>query len=661
MSDLIGNALVFAGTVEGRDITEFLSSNGIKVTVSVATDYGKTTLREDDNVTINSIRGVDEMAEEMRKYDIVVDATHPYDVRKSANIKEACEKSDSRLIRILRPRSSDREGLITVPDIASAVEFLKGTEGNVLVTTGSNDLSEFTSIPDYRSRIFARVLSIPSVVEKCSELGGQGRNLICMEGPFTDELNYAMMRQVSAKYLVTKDSGAVGGFEDKMSAATRADVVPIVIGRPLEEGGVSINDAKRVLADVFSIAPSQIKRSIKIVGIGVGNPDGMTQEVKDAISDSDLIIGAKRMLESVELKDTDVLTEYRAEEISKYIEKNDQYDRVTIIMSGDTGYFSGTKGLLDILNGEKFNIEVLPGISSVSYFFSKIGKSWDDAYLTSSHGRGNNIVGLSKRNKKLFTLLSGEESVYDLCKELIEYGLDRTVVTIGQDFGSSDERIESGLPEDLLGMDFGSLCVALIENSEASDANPIGMSDDDFIRGTAPMTKSEVRSLSVAKMKLCPDSIIYDIGAGTGSASVEMALVAFLGHVYAVEKNEDASALIEINCKIFGTPNVSGVHGLAADALAILPTPTHAFIGGSSGNLESIIEMLLEKNPDIRIVITSVTLETLSETVRCIKELEVIEEETLCVNISKAKAFGGYHLMTAQNPIYITVCRGGNL
>lgn len=655
------NALVFAGTVEGRDITEFLSSNGVKVTVSVATDYGKTAIKENDNVIIDSIRGVDEMAEAMRKYDVVVDATHPYAVRKSANIREACEKSDSRLIRIIRPLSSDREGMITVPDIASAVEFLKGTEGNVLVTTGSNDLSEFTSIPDHRNRVFARVLSVPSVVEKCSELGFQGRNLICMEGPFTEELNYAMMRQVSAKYLVTKDSGAVGGFEDKMSAAAKADVVPIVIGRPVEEEGISMGDAKRILADVFSIGQSQMKRNIKIVGIGVGNPDGMTQEVKDAISDSDLVIGAKRMLESIELKDIDVLTEYRAEEISKYIERNDEYGRITILMSGDTGYFSGTKGLLAILDDEKFDIEVLPGISSVSYFFSKIGKSWDDAYLTSSHGRGNNIVGLSKRNKKLFILLSGEESVHDLCKELMEYGLDRVVVTIGQDFGSSDERIVSDFPEDLLGMDFGSLCVALIENTEASDVNPIGMSDDDFIRGTAPMTKSEVRSLSVAKMKLGPDSIIYDIGAGTGSTSVEMALVAFSGHVYAVEKDEDASALIVMNCKKFGTPNVTVVHGLAPDALAILPTPTHAFIGGSSGNLESIIEMLLKKNPDIRIVITSVTLETLSETVRCMKELEVIEEETLCVNISKAKSLGEYHLMTAQNPIYITVCRGGVL
>ncbi|HKM09506.1 MAG TPA: precorrin-6A reductase [Candidatus Methanomethylophilaceae archaeon] len=658
MNDLNRDALVFAGTTEGRDITEFLSRNGVKVTASVATNYGKTAIDENDNVTVDSIRGVDNMAEEMRKYDVVVDATHPYAVRKSANIREACEKSGSKLIRIIRPDSSDRGDVITVPDTASAAEHLKGTDGNVLVTTGSNELAEFTSVPDYKNRIFARVLSLPSVVEKCSELGFQGRNLICMEGPFTEELNYAMMKQIDARYLVTKDSGTAGGFEDKMSAAARADVIPIVIGRPEEDGGVLMGEAKKILSDLFSIEISQTRRSITIVGIGVGRPDGMTQEVKESIATSDLVIGAKRMLESLELNGKDVLIEYRAEEISKYLEENPQFNNITVVMSGDTGYFSGTKGLLTVLDDGKYDIEVLPGISSLSYFFSKIGKSWDDAHLTSAHGREINIVGLSKRNRKLFTLLSGEESVHEMCEGLSEYGLDRVTVTVGQNFGSSDERIVSGSPKEMLDMNFGSLCVALIENPEASDINPIGISDDDFIRGSAPMTKSEVRSLSVAKMKLSSDSVIYDIGAGTGSASIEMALVALSGQVYAIEKEEEASRLIDMNCRKFGTPNVTVVHGLAPEALTVLPIPTHAFIGGSSGNLESIIKLLLERNSSIRIVITSVTLETLSETMRCMKELKVIEEETICVNISKARILGKYHLMTAQNPIYITVCRG---
>ena len=412
------------------------------------------------------------------------------------------------------------------------------------------------------------------------------------------------------------------------------------------------------LSKLFSIDEPIVKRNLTIVGIGSGKPEGMTEEVRNAVVGSDLVIGASRMLNSMKLGDKDTLTEYHSNKIVEYIDKNPQYRNITVMMSGDTGYYSGTKSLLVIIDDKKYNIKVLPGISSVSYFFSKINKSWDDAHLTSAHGRECNLVGLAKRHKKLFTLLDKENTVHKMCTDLIEYGLSNVIVTVGQDFGTSNEGIFIGSPKELLNKEYGTLCVALIENLEASDVNPISMSDETFIRGSTPMTKSEVRSLSVAKLKLESNSIVYDVGAGTGSVSIEMASVAVSGHVYAIEKEDEASTLIDLNCKRFGTPNVTIIKGLAPEALYELPTPTHAFIGGSSGNLESIIKLILNKNPNVRIVITSVTIETMAETARCMKELNVTEDETICVNISKARIAGDYHLMIAQNPVYITVCRG---
>lgn len=153
---MIGRALVFAGTTEGREITEFLARNGIKVTVSMATEYGMTVIEESENVRVDSIRGVMEMAEEMKEYDVVVDATHPYAVRKSAHIMEACDISGCPLIRITRPESISNKQFVTVPDTRSAAEFLIGKEGNILVATGSNELAEFTLIPEYRKRDFRK-------------------------------------------------------------------------------------------------------------------------------------------------------------------------------------------------------------------------------------------------------------------------------------------------------------------------------------------------------------------------------------------------------------------------------------------------------------------------------------------------------------------------
>jgi precorrin-6B C5,15-methyltransferase / cobalt-precorrin-6B C5,C15-methyltransferase len=197
----------------------------------------------------------------------------------------------------------------------------------------------------------------------------------------------------------------------------------------------------------------------------------------------------------------------------------------------------------------------------------------------------------------------------------------------------------------------------VVENPDVT-VRPFGIDDSEFVRGSAPMTKSEVRTLSVSKLALEEDSVVYDIGAGTGSVSVQMALVSVEGRVYAIEKEPDAVNLIEVNKVKFKTPNVIPVTGTAPKALIGLPAPTHAFIGGSSGNMKEILKMLIEANPDVRIVMNAVTLETIAEIVNCIRVLGLIEEEITCVSVSKAREVGLYHMMNAQNPVYIAVCRG---
>ena len=200
--------------------------------------------------------------------------------------------------------------------------------------------------------------------------------------------------------------------------------------------------------------------------------------------------------------------------------------------------------------------------------------------------------------------------------------------------------------------------MALIENSHPFKGIRSCVEDEEFLRGKAPMTKSEIRSLSVAKLHLEKDSVVYDVGAGTGSVTIELALAAPDGIVYAVERNQEACDLIEQNKRKFGTPNIEVIHGLAPEAMEDLPAPTHAFIGGSAGNLKEILESLLAKNPKIRVVINTVTLETIGEVTECLKDLPLLEEEIVSVSVAKAKKLGSYHLMMGQNPIYIITCRG---
>ena len=661
--------LIFSGTTEGRELAEWLDSQGVMVHVRVATEYGAVVMEPSANIDVRvgscgGAEGIAGVIDEL-SIGIVVDATHPYALNITRHIREACERTGAEYIRLKRPDSEgDTDGVVRFDTLEDAVEYLKGTEGRILASTGSNELSLYTRIPDYTERVVARVLSTVESVQKCAALGFEGRNLICAQGPFSEEMNVAMLKQVDARFMVTKDSGDAGGFVEKVRAARRAGATLVVINRP-EDSGLDFRQVQIRLAQELEFpfsgiepeAPRLGRRRVSLIGIGMG-PGDLTERSASIVAGADLLVGAKRMLETVDSVGRDTLTEYRSDAIVGYLDENPRYRDVAVLLSGDVGFYSGARGLLERLDRNVYDVVVEPGISSIVYLCAKLGTTWQDAYLTSCHGRDSNIVNLVGTRAKVFTLLSGEDSVHEMCRQLFEYNLNSVSVTVGQDFGYPTERIFTGSPSQCLDESFGDLCVALIVNPTPDTRNSISIPDEAFTRGDAPMTKSEVRTLSVAKLKLCRDSVVYDIGAGTGSVSIEMALTAYLGKVYAIEREDIAADLIEINKRKFQAANLEVVRGLAPEAMRDLPAPTHAFIGGSSGNLRSIVECLLEKNPDVRIVINSVTMETMAETMQVVKELNLVEEEIVNVTIAKSRRLGRYHLMTGQNPVYIAVVRG---
>lgn len=661
------DVFIFSGTTEGRTLARWLASKGVMVHVRVATDYGAEVMESDENidVKVGSCGGAEGIARVIsdNMYKVVVDATHPYATTVSKHIREGCAQAGAEYIRLRREDSDiSTDDVVTVDSVADAVEYLKDKEGVVLVATGSKELDRYTAIPDYRERVVARVLSTMDSVKRAVELGFEGRNLICAQGPFPEDVNYATLKQIDAKYLVTKDSGTVGGYEEKVRAARRAGVTVVLVRKPDDSGHpydevVSMLEQRLGIPHEEAVPEPAGRREVLLVGIGMG-PGDMTVRAAEKVRQADLLIGARRMLDAVDTSGRDVLAEYRSDAIVDYIDSHPEYGRIAVLLSGDIGFYSGAKGLLSRIDRSRYDVETEAGISSAVYLCSKLGETWQDAYLTSAHGRDSNIVGLVNTHPKVFTLLSGEDTVHEMCRRLFDYGLNDVSVTIGQDFGYPTERIFTGTPSECLDTEFGDLCVALIVNGNPDTRNPVGIPDEEFTRGDAPMTKSEVRALSVAKLKLSPDSVVYDVGAGTGSVSVEMALTAYEGRVYAIEREDVAADLIEVNKRKFRASNIEVVRGLAPEAMADLPAPTHAFIGGSAGNLKQIVQCLLDKNPDIRIVINSVTIETMSETLQVIRELNLVEEEFVNITVARSRHLGKYHLMTGQNPVYIAVVRG---
>lgn len=238
--------LIFSGTTEGNKIAERLSTYPVKVYISVATEYGKVCAGEYQNAEIFTGRKDQNEIERMireKQISLVIDATHPYARIVTENVKAACEACGTEYIRCLREKDATEENelvntgrVVIVDNVNEAVHFLKNTEGNILITTGSKELKEYTEIPDYRNRCYARVLSTEQAVSDSCALGFEGKHLIAMQGPFSKEMNVATLRQIGAAYFVTKESGKAGGFPEKLLAAEEAGVVLVVVGRPQEEG-----------------------------------------------------------------------------------------------------------------------------------------------------------------------------------------------------------------------------------------------------------------------------------------------------------------------------------------------------------------------------------------------------------------------------------------
>lgn len=651
---------VFGGTAEGRALAEFLKTQPCEAMFCVATDYGRALLPQTEHLSVSARRlPVGEIAELLvrERFDLVIDATHPYAQSITKSIRTACEAAHTPRLRLLREASQTADGAVFVENTEKAAEFLSKTEGNILLTTGSKELSQYAAIPDFADRCFARVLPMPASLESCAQAGLPPAHILAMQGPFTQAVNEALLRALDARWLVTKDGGAAGGFAEKALAAEQTGARLLVIGRPPQEPGESLDAVIAALCARFGF---RCVPQVTVAGIGPGTQAAQTAEVRAAIVSADCLIGAPRMLEGSARPGQLRLAAIAPEMIAACIAAHPSCRRFTVVMSGDTGFFSGTKKLLPLL--KDCQVRVLPGLSSMSYLCARLGTDYEDVVPVSLHGRAHDIAADVRRHARVFVLTGGEDGMQALCRRLTQAGLGAVTLSVGERLGYADERITRAPARELAERSFDKLSAALIENPDPDAVVTHGLPDEAFLRETkpgcvVPMTKRAVRSVSLSMLGLTERAVCWDIGAGTGSVSVEMALLARKGAVYAVERNDAALALLERNKAAFSAENLHIVAGTAPEACRDLPAPTHVFLGGTAGGLHEILAQILEKNPRARIVATAVTLESVSALSACMKDFETAE--CVLLQASRANPAGAYHLMAGQNPVYVFTLQNG--
>lgn len=397
--------------------------------------------------------------------------------------------------------------------------------------------------------------------------------------------------------------------------------------------------------------------NINLIGIGLGNPNLLTKAAYTAISNSSIIIGAKRIVESIrsDFSDKTYFTEYNTEKILDIINSNKDSE-IAVVFSGDISLFSGSSKLFERLKAFKnCKINTFPGISSLSYICAKTNIDISKVKILSFHGKDELLYHNIDSNEYTFIITSKGEGAKEICRKLIRLGFFDLDVTIGENLSYDDERITTAKPGDFLDMDISDLNCMIIFNPDSDKAISFGLHDEVFARDKVPITKSEVRAVILSKLNIGSDSICYDIGAGSGSVSIEMAGLAYDGKVYAVEKNPVAVELIKKNIHNFNAENVELIFAKAPEGLDHILEADKIFIGGSGGEMNAVMDIIFASQKHPTVVISAITLETVAQITDILKKAKEYgyDTEVTAINVSKSKEVGPYNMMIAQNMVFI--------
>ena len=401
--------------------------------------------------------------------------------------------------------------------------------------------------------------------------------------------------------------------------------------------------------------------TLTIVGIGPGSADYFMPAARKKMQNAHTVIAARRILPMLQevcgessaqftpmgkIKDTFVL-------IDELLSQNKD---VALVVSGDPLMYSLYRTIISDAISADWNIDILPGIGSMQMLGAAFGETMEDAKLISVHGRSKtpgSVALAVTENPKVFFLCSKEQGPAWLSQIMLDYGLTGVKVYAGANLSYEEELLVSGTPEEMVKKDFPALCVAMIKNPQPKDVvRPCFLTDADFERDKTPMTKEEIRVLILHKMRIHADDVIWDIGAGTGSVSVECARQAPFGSVHAVERSENAVELINKNKEKFGTEHLTVYLGDAAETVKLLPVPDKVFIGGSGGKLEQIMEVIAGFHKNIRVVISAVTLETIAEAGEILSRYDP-DYDVIQATIGRGRKIGSYHIMDTNNPVML--------
>ena len=517
---IMTKVLIFGGTVEGRELAEYGVQKGLTVAVSVVSEYGQGMLKAREGLSVRQgVLDQKGMAGWIQAENpiLVMDATHPHATTATEHIFSACETAGVPCVRVLRQETEesfytcgqDDGQVFWVDTPMEAMELLKRDKEPVLLTTGSRELEVFAAAGHLKGRIYARVLPDSQVIAACEMLGISGRQLIAMQGPFSVEMNCALIHATKTKWLVTKESGHPGGFAEKMEAAKACKVRTIVIRRPRQKAGLNLEESKEMLwklaEDMVQREEEKLKqkegrqeeqgelvkdidqkekaeweqkgegkengqkgcRQLYLIGMGMGGGRQLTLEGIKALKQCPIIFGAPRMLQDVKewTGKSKKVPVYSGEDIKSWLMAHPQVKTAAVVYSGDTGFYSGCRQMGETWGQDRgdYKVKVLPGISSMSCLCARLKRSWEDLYPASLHGKDCDIEGILHEHRQVFLLLGEKDGLGKLCRRLVLSGMGSVRVAAGIRMGYPDEQIVTGTGSELADWQGDGLASVILE------------------------------------------------------------------------------------------------------------------------------------------------------------------------------------------------------
>ncbi len=393
-----------------------------------------------------------------------------------------------------------------------------------------------------------------------------------------------------------------------------------------------------------------------ILGVAPDGAASLLPQARRILKRADMVLGGKRLLDALpSLNGEKITIGHNLAEVSDLIKSNLGHKRIVVLASGDPYFY----GIASYLTGKlgKDAVEIIPNVSAMQVAFARIRESWDNAVFVSVHSRPiEDIVETVRANHKIGIFTDDRHTPAAIARVLLEHGINGYRAYVCQNLGTGNEKITAADLYSLKRKRFPPLntLILLREKPEARPQPVLGIPEASFYRRRDGfITKQEVRAVSLAKLCLTDESVLWDIGAGSGAVSIEASCLARRGRIYAIEKNDADVAIIRKNLRKFQATRVEVVHTFAPDNLYELPDPTAVFIGGSGGKMEEILDLVGRRlKPGSRIVINTVTLENLSTTVNALKARGFVPDVTL-VNIARSTKITELTRFEALNPVFV--------